>query len=526
MPRVEKLGGTNRLQVSSPVPIRSTGQARMEGEIIADFGDQMMRTTEAVDKIYRESKAVEQAAQADNIMEQGAVARQKATEAAATKFQEADGSDKLKIYQETFANEMRPYLDSVKDEEFKAQLSMNLGKVRNSGADTIFRDQMKTREGYIKGLRENAVGLRIASVNQNPMGAVEAIKKNKESLDAAKDVYRPDERLQIDAQESRIIANSAVQSLLNNSQFGGRRFEEARKLINGDLAQYLGEDAAKLNAQVDEKRYSWLDQQYKNETRGEDKFIKSEKERKEENAKSLFLEKTSVGATDEDFSVRVRDAYTQGEITKGDFEALNKVSYTIGAALPSNEGALARYNERVLTGDVTGASSDVIRDMNAGIINAEDGSRVLSNVSIVRSKINGKDPKFTRDYASGMEEIIGSLRDPKGQIPPSDSRTMTRLMADYGNRIQRGESPAQASRGARKDFYTDTKNSTYIESSVIPLGQQQKAETLKSYFPTFTQNINNLEKKGDFVKALEQLKLYNKRLQALEGLESLKEEEK
>lgn len=519
MPRIEKMGGTNRLQVSSPVPIRSTGQARMTGEIISDFGDQMMKTSEAVRTIYQKSEEMAAAAQVDAANEQAAVARQKAIIEAENNFKDPMGSDKLTVYQETFANEMRPIIDGIQSPELRARVVQNLGKIRNEGLDTVYRSSVKTREDSIKGMRDSAVGMRIASVNQNPYGVVEAIQKNQASLEATKGVYRADEFAKIAQEEPRILANAAVRALLDNSQFGGKRFEEARRMINGELAPFLGEDAVRLNSEIETKRLSWLDQEDKQQTRIERNAIEAVTERQEETLKLLLLEKTSGDVDPEAYGKRIRDAYMQNEIDARQYEKLNKLNILDGVMAPSNESALLGYNARILSGDVKGLNNQVLADVAAGNTNMEDALRVMSNVSIVNANKNKKDPKFSREYTQGMREVVRALDGPSGSVAPSDAVTLVKITADYGERVARGEAPVKAAQAATREYFSEVKGTTFVAPSLIPMGVQASAQSLKAYQPTFEKNIQKLEQAGDFAQVEKELINYSKRMQALEVLE-------
>jgi hypothetical protein len=530
MPRIDQIQSQSRLQVSSPVAIRSSASARVEGEAIEDFGSKLTRAGMVVGEFARQSAQAEAAAQNETLRATATRASQEAFYESQTKYQKQDGSDQLATYDAAYKERMDAVLSALPEGQQRQRAAQIFQIEGTKAVDNVVRSSIETKVNSIKTTRTEALGITLGNVSANPYAALEQINQNRNSLEQSSVAYSPAELQAARIDESRTIAQTAVRGLLGNDKLGSKRFDDARKMIQGDLAPYLGKDVPTLLEVVSREQEQWTNTTLRNRAQADQQLDEVRKEEQRTNVQKLYA--LAAGNPTPEQQTEIREtAYTlvaQGKLTTEQAELIErKTPYVMNSSGPTR----ASYMEQITSGSFgPDINERLLRESASGTLTQKDALDLMKIASAKSNAPRNNDPTYSKQLSAGEERIKqanGGYIDNFGipRVPKDRQTNNTQMMADYYEHIGQGKTPTEATKLTLDSYYGDIAQTKYLPGNVVPVHLQSDLKGMRESENLLRAEVSRLKTDGSEAslrRATAIMKLYKDRLQALSHVEAQK----
>jgi len=457
MPRIPLQDQATRLQVSSPVPIGGTSGARTQGEAVAGFGNDLVKTAANLQDYFKVKDTEEKKIFLGRVENAGTEAKQKAF-AAAGKEAKDDGSDMLELYQKKYDDEVKEITKEIDalGGNIAAEAKNVLGAAKNSYAANVYADVTRRGPEALDRARRANYASRASRILSAPDAAIEEIEKNNKEVDQLTGLYTAPVREQIKVDDQASLVDTAV-----NGFIGQKKFSEAEAALQ-KLAPYA-KDAAHINKLSEKIAVTKL--QYTN--RVLDEKEQAEKKRKEayeqvvqNNDSALFagVAAATSPAQRDVMLQQAQDLLKQRLISPEGYNRLQAEAKDVSGEMESR--ASVNYTSRILKGESgSKIQKDIMKSFDDGTLTRETTERLL-RAAKTASKEKQADPAFKRQVQVSNDIINATVTGSRGQFDfatkMGGNADKERLAAEVINKrneyMEQGVDPVPAARKALRQM--------------------------------------------------------------------------
>lgn len=213
MPRIPVASQSQRLNVSNPTGFQNSSAGRIEGEAIAGFGEQLMRTGDTLGRFFKAKEGTDREIEKKRVRIMASMAALEAREASKTSKPE----DRLNSFVENYDKLMQEKLEGVTD----AEAILESDAVKASSMTDIFNDAAKDSIALGKLKNQETFSGMINLAERNPsLKNVEAlIQESDDLVEKSSAIYDPVEKEALKISNRSLIAKNSVESLKRQNKF-------------------------------------------------------------------------------------------------------------------------------------------------------------------------------------------------------------------------------------------------------------------------------------------------------------------
>jgi hypothetical protein len=525
MPKIESLNQNNRLQVGSPVPIRGAESARIAGEGIQDFGQNLNRAAVTMMEVQNAARADDERIELERISETAEKAARESAHLSKQDYnpdEDKTGLGLFESYSTRYREKVAPLIDGLSG-DLKAKAANILLAGENSQANDIYDTTAAMKADMLKRKNDQAFNEMSANVYANPYSVVEKIAKSDMAVNDLQLTYGSAAKETIKVERQKKLSITAVQGLIAKNGF-----DEAQKMVEGPLAKYLGEDVAKISDSIRSAKMDFLDSRQKQTREAEERSAKSAKEQQDYNAGLYFAKMgaTMDPAQKEELRMEMYKLVASGQMTR---EAVNAAQSegreTMG--FTSNNTYVNYVNKITSKAVPADINSQIIRDIKVGLLEPNDGASLMKMVNSNRAREKtGTDPAVKRDLKLAMDAIKvankGTMDAQIGEIivPGSMAKQSLEMQLELNNLVDQGMRPMDAANVVIRKFNGDLAATKFIPG-IAPQEQSDYA-TLQANTKKIRRAISELAASGRTKEAADMAEIYEQRMQILKSLETKK----
>jgi hypothetical protein len=525
MPRIQSLAQEKRLDVGSPVPIRSAASAGVEGEAIAQVGQTLASAGAAFGKIIQATREEKQKVSLRGLDE---MAQQAAMQAYAASQNDpekkSDGSNQFEIYHKKFVDMMKPTYDKL-DDEMKGYADEIMMKNLNSQTASVLQSALNAQAEFISDEDRNRHNILLANTYTNPEAVLENIQKNTEAVSDIKLGYSEEKRRQLIKSDTQAIARNAL-----NSYVDKKEFSKAKDLLNNKLAAYFGPDEKGrdsrleameyINNKQDAHRRQVLQDQRQSEQLAEESF----RNQREELVAELSILAGEAGMVPNGYDkaqqiLAVSEGFRlQGILKPTDINEVLKRSKAEKSLMTSNNAVVVRS----LVQDINDGKLEDIQTKIASAASVEgngiapETAAYLHRMASIQKSILAKGG---RPLARIVEEAGRSVESVSDVLPPEAS---TRIQLKIREAAQQGKDAFnEAGRLVREEAnraIVTRKKFSFQHPLIDMLYEQKNMAGFNSIDNMFKQGLSELEKDPRNAKKVVDLLKYYKERKKLLGI--------
>jgi len=536
MPVIQNIRQNARLQVSSPVQIRSSNAARLEGENIASFGSNLQKAVLEVRDFEKRAKETSDKIKLAQLKETAVKQSQDAYQNV-HKDGSADGSDYLAVYTENYDKVMYNALNSFEDGDARAQAKVIIDGVGNQMRSSVVNDSMKANVQDLAVKGKQAFGQTVSNVYTNPYSVTEAIARNDQRLDAYSELYSASDIQKMKVKEAREISLSSVNGLVAQG-----KYKDAKKMVLNELSGSFGAEIPDQLARIDNAKQKAQSEALTDEYKTETQSKRSASQLSATNKGKFFGQLLKSAGRDDRAIVKdeMKVAVMNGQMSLSDYtatvsayEKTNPMASAFDGGIGTEANAARiEYIERIIDGE-DDVVDDINDDVKSGIFTLEQGEALLGYRSSRIGSLQNPDqnpgfPKAEKMAVDALKRNVGANFGPDGtlSIPKSSEADYVTVSSMYQRYVTQGLSPDKASTKALKEFNTQIKKEVYVAPQFLDLSTQESVKQMQEARPAFNKKLLGLQATGkeeDAKKGIEALTAYRKRLKALQYIEGIRE---
>lgn len=500
MPRLDLLQQELRMDVRSPVPIRGAAEARLSGEAVERFGNQVSEYANQLIKI----DAIKQKDQADQTSAQfkamGEIAGKNALTYAAKNYQDPDGKDQIPKAQEFYNSVMQPHIDAIEDPNLKATAQYAADNQWNARGHDLFSLGAETKAANAKVSDQQLWGTQIQQITQDPAQWKQVLTERNNYLDSAANfTYTPAQKAKEKELNAKEASMTAIETYMQSGDGKIPDFKTARMVLN-EASPYIVNQAEELK-RINDAEYS-----YKNRVIADSNRVQREQEKNQKNIQTLNYSNFQVAVLSTNDPVKkesllsqARDLIPGNGLTANQLKTLNSTANSSNAFVrnPTNEAqAKQLYLQQIRTGLYNGTGESIAANT---YLQPQDKVDLLQQLTATHARELKKsgDPGFGRNLDAGAKALdsVNASRS-SGVDPVTKSNDYYRMQMDYYNSVDKGIDPKQAAQAVVVDHYTKIKNTEFIPQSILPASAQMNSADLQKSMPYVKQQIEALEQQG------------------------------
>jgi hypothetical protein len=423
MPRIPGAQQSNRISISSPVPIDSTGSSRLAGESLANLGEATMKTGAVLNDIFVAANDAKNKAQLMSISED-LEADAKAVFQSVKETGKADGTNWVSDLNVVFEDRTAKYLDEIDDPELKLAVRTQATNIRNALNDKMLLEAGKKKLDFAKRTHEETQSKLSLSVFKNPESLEAALAKDNEVLETfvAKGLLRPFEKDEVQKKSSERFANQAIQGTLSQAKKlyarGDERaaaalFAKAEEKL-AEIGHLLDPDVAKgMPKAIDDAYAQASDIKYKNEMRADTTRTRNEKRVDKEVSRTLAIELYTADTIDKQniAEAKALSALQQKRISRDTYESLMRTGKKLDTDR-SNE-LLIDVKKKLYSGDEKAIeeADDQFQEM-MGSLDPQVALKTLDQINKIKS---GTTPLRKKQIEQAYRYVEDSVKWDKGR---------------------------------------------------------------------------------------------------------------
>jgi hypothetical protein len=454
MPKIPRFTQSARLSQSQAGRITSPSAARLQGEQIARFGQQVSQAGGQIGAYVQQRQDTKRRLDVEeNVVELEGVANQAMAEASNLSNPEvaADGNNMVNLFESTFDDQLNLQLQEVDDENTKRLIQLKAADLKNKHLANLRVKEEAQFATYNAQRQEEVLNKRSALVAQDPSSLDQNLSEYEKSVNES-NLFSPADKERILKISRKDFAMSAVTGMVQ-----AKDYDKAKALLGEKFQEeFSQEERNKISRHIDSEKARVLNIELLEQSRRE----KAEEERIQlEQRENLanYIDKFEGAENDGQRVALITEMTQQARAGGLPPKAMEVFSRQETAKVKMTSGLV---NQELIRMQRDGASASELQDAVVARMALMDRSTLnkwLKQTGLEKTR-SASDPLY-KERNRVAQNFIKNTIFPMGTSFVSDqmNQRYERVMNSYIDKKAQGLSPRDAANSAIKNEYGDLK---------------------------------------------------------------------